>query len=178
MSDHRGSIQQQSVDEIDTEIQELDEKPGFFASYNFQRYLDLGIRWGVVAVLGLLLILLVLKPAVHGIMVSQAHGPQHALPAGSHAAAEAAALPEALRSAMLASELAGDSHTEGGKAAGGRSSLAKDLLAQSNKLLDQVQGAGKEAQFLSKALQDEVLANAKENPEKTVSLMRHWMEET
>ena len=142
-------------------------------------------QWTVIGLIGLLLITMVVRPAMHQILVTPA--PAQGLP-GSRTA-----LP---RSAEAGTEAGGkggeardkDENTDdqSAKASGGTSwggALAERLLGVGNEQRLQIelqQRAAEQARMTQEQAQrihDEVLETTKSQPQKTVSLLRQWMDE-
>jgi flagellar biosynthesis/type III secretory pathway M-ring protein FliF/YscJ len=178
------------------------EKETFFNSYPVRQFLPLIVQWGVVGFIGLLLILMVLRPAIRQITVTpagyaalpgggsggqfnskevlatlRANMPGGALPGGvgggafegSSGKADQTALDFAKFQDMAADDLGDDEippELRGNQEAVRAFKLQRMAARQAK--LTQAQAA---------SIQKEVVDTAKNNPQKTVSLLRQWMDE-
>lgn len=175
------------------------EKEPWWNNYQLRQMLPLGIQWGVIGLVSLLLILMVLRPAIKNIMVTPAtpaYGGLLAAPGrslggeggsgGAHqlgsGAKGAAGLPEMLRNSKLGeltNELAGlESALDGmddedipDEIRGNQEAMR--AFKMSRMATQQARLTQAEAQ----KIQQEVVDTAKNNPQKTVSLLRQWMDE-
>ena len=189
-------------------IEPLGEAPRF--SYETRRMIELGIQWGIVGLIGLLLILVVLRPAVKQILVSPMSGGMVALPAGG-GGMDLSGMDEntmELMANLAEAEASGDANAIAmARAAGGeqastagaqqnlarkkglKSSVAKQMLdvdedmamdPETVKAMRQQKMAAlkaKQTNEQSALIQRDVLTTAKSDPNKTVSLLRQWMDE-
>ncbi len=141
---------------------------------NMRRLFEHGLQWFVIGLIGLLLITTVIRPAIKQILVVPAQA--QALP-GVHIA-----LPrQAGEQAGSEHHSAGASGSHAGEAAGG-AMLAERLLGNSEqtRMFQMQQMAAEQArtsQAQAQQIHKEVLETAKTQPQKTVSLLRQWMDE-
>ncbi|HOE94973.1 MAG TPA: flagellar basal-body MS-ring/collar protein FliF [Candidatus Sumerlaeota bacterium] len=181
-------------------VEQLDEP---FLNYEMQRLLEQVIQWGVVGLLGLLIVLFVLRPALKQVLVTPIQVGPHALPAGAAGlgaltaggesdgavpggmdANELERLAERLRSDKSLSEevrqemlaaLRNDPETA--KAARRLMDSGRGdsgHLAELQKLASRYV---RESTAESHVIHREVMEVASQNPQKAVSLIRQWMDE-
>ncbi|MEN6625616.1 MAG: flagellar basal-body MS-ring/collar protein FliF [Candidatus Sumerlaeia bacterium] len=130
-----------------------------------RRIIELSLHWGIIGLIALMLIMMVLRPAVKQITV--ASGPMAALPAGAggHQWIEAGGAGAAAN---------GATPIEAG-------SMASKLLGNTDQArMFQAQQAAENArvsQAQAQQIQREVIETTKNQPQKTVSLLRQWMDE-
>ena len=179
-----------------------------FLSYPMRQMIQMVVEWGIIGLMGLLLILMVLRPAIKQILVSVAPNPYQALPAGAgHLAAGGH---------MAKGELRGKSEGDVPGTISQLSALAGSLSGQldengvpiqlqlhtgeideddldENDIPEELRGnaeavrmfkiqklAAQQARFTqaqAQKIHKEVVETTKANPQKTVSLMRQWMDE-
>jgi flagellar M-ring protein FliF len=135
-----------------------------------RKLIELVVQWTVVAVIGLLLILMVLKPAVKQITVTPLGG-------GGGGGYEYGSLPAGVGGGALAlpgSHAAGGALEDRGEVDANVPLNAQQQrnqrlmhLAQSNKLTEQH----------SQQIHSEIQSEAQHNPHRAVSMIRQWMEE-
>lgn len=176
-----------------------DMKDTLLNNYNVRQYIQWGVQWGIIGLIGLLLILMVLRPAIKQFTVVPAEvAESQALPPGAEGGAVRGHLPAGSAGAV-----------EGPDGQGARSpaalgqrpnmiGLAADLPEDDDELdlsdlPEEMRGnqdairqfklqrlAAKQAKLTQNEadkIHQDVMNTARENPQKTVSLMRQWMEE-
>jgi flagellar M-ring protein FliF len=171
-----------TVECLPFKVEEPDATEAPWLSYHMRQLIEMGVTWGVVGLIGILLIFMVLKPAVSQILVSRMPEMGGMLPAGaagmgdyqqggSSAAMEAMRkLQESLPPGMeLPPEALAEIRAMEGKL--GEKDRAFNQMLQMNQL--QAKSVTAQAQ---KVHQD-VIESAKSDPHRTVSLMRQWMDE-
>jgi len=150
-----------------------------FLSYPMRQMIQLGVEWGIIGLLGLLLIFMVLRPAMKQILVTPAGGEYAALPGGvargelfgrggegikrlgnAEAAPSNVEELDDLPDAEVPEEMRGNQEA--------MRHYKLQRLAAKQARLTQVQ---------AQKIQKEVVDTAKNNPQKTVSLLRQWIEE-
>lgn len=151
------------------QIEEQDVMSAGWFTPEMRELTQMGIQWGVIAFIGLLLILLVLRPAVGRIMVTP-------VPAEDNEA-----LPGGASEGRIT--LPGVSPEEGGEE-GALDEAAIERLAQMGQLdqsqlarLRLLQQSNKAMSASSQRIFSEIQEEVKNNPERTVGLIRQWMEE-
>jgi flagellar M-ring protein FliF len=154
-NENRPDVVELSCVPFQIEEQELGEPP--LLSGDLRRLIEQLVQWTVVAVIGLLLIVMVLKPAVRQITVSPMSGGYGMLPDGQS--------PEGLSMEEM------DAQIEAGGAAG---KLAQN---QRNNRLLQLSQSNKMTEDNSRRIHKEIQTEARSNPQRTVSMIRQWMEE-
>lgn len=183
-----------------TEVPE-DLKDSLLNNYTVRQYIQLGVQWGIVGLIGLLLILMVLRPAVKQISVYPVElTDAKALPPGTAEAAAQGQLPPGKSAgAAIGSEGQGSAKATGqlgqrnviGIAAGATEEdddefdlddLPEEMRGNQDairqfKLQRLAAKQAKMTQAEADKIHADVMATARENPQKTVSLMRQWMEE-
>ncbi len=161
-----------------TEFETMEEG-GWLSRPETRRLVELGIQWGTVALIGLLLILGVIRPALKQVLVSPVHDHPQALPAGL---AGRMAMIDANAGSGAAAAAAG-----GGAAAGKPKANAPKGPSMANMLLGgdqarqfEMQQMAEHARISQEQAQNihrEVVDTAKSQPQKSVSLLRQWMDE-
>lgn len=151
-----------------------------FLTYEMRRLIERAIEWGVVGILALLMILLVLKPAVKQIIVTPASSQKAALP---HRGAEARELQGALESGER-SELTAAAQAAGIDLSDIHEGMSDDEIAerikakmQKSQFILDLQNSKKAEGEIAQQVHKEIQNSARENPQRTVSLIRQWMEE-
>jgi flagellar M-ring protein FliF len=125
-----------------------------------RRMVEIGIQWGVVGLVSLLLIFMVVKPVVHSITVAPVRDHRALLPGR-----------EGVR-ALPSGEARGTRGTGGG-AQGPR----KVGATYDDSHLMELQESNKVTSEASTRVFREIQTEARGNPERTVGLIRQWMEE-
>lgn len=151
------------------ELLPLDEKIGWFTPER-RHMIEFGVQWGTIGLIGLLLILMVLKPAIKQIVVTQA---------------PAAALTglNPTRAWIEAAGTGGAQGAPGSLAAidGGAAAAARMLGNSEQARAFQAQQAAVEqarmSQVQAQQIQHDVIETTRTQPQKTVSLLRQWMDE-
>lgn len=171
-------------------------KESWFNSYPVRLMIQLGVQWGIVGLIGLLLILMVLRPALKQIMVTPMGSALQALPAGAGglmgqiSAETMQSLPPEVQAALANNQARGGQ--KGIEAMGRLEDAPLDEVEEEEipeELRDNKEAikhfrlqrlAAKQARLTqaeAQKIHQEVLETAKSNPQKTVSLMRQWMDE-
>ncbi len=151
------------------ELLPLDEKTGWFTPER-RHMIEFGVQWGVIGLVGLLLILMVLKPAIKQIVVTQAQAPQLTGLNPTRAWIDAAG--GGAKGGQVPSLASID---------GGATAAAKMLSNSDPARMFQAQQAAAEqarmSQQQAQQIQREVIETTRTQPQKTVSLLRQWMDE-
>lgn len=166
----------------------------FYMSYPVRQWMQLSVPWVVTLVIGLLLVFLVLRPAMRQIMVT-------AVPAGAGGHYDALPAPAGGLRQMSRNELDASQGNVPAALRGGEGPLAlnmggmslDDIQLDESEIPEELRGnqeairmfklqkmAAQQArlsQAQSQNMHEEVITTAKANPQKTVSLLRQWMDE-
>lgn len=154
-------------------------------SYEMREMIEIGLEWTIVGLIGFLLVMVVLRPAVKGIVVTPAR--TAALPSGGMA------------------HLAGSSSSGAGLGSGETNSLSQNQQGTGQSLSEMIESMKNEeippevaqdpervrqyreqriamqkaklSNAESKEIQEQITETAKNDPKKTVGLLRQWMDE-
>lgn len=165
---------------------ESEESGKTFLTYEIRRMIEQIVQWGIVGLIGLLMITMVLRPAVKQIMVAQVEpvrrgASKGALPAGGGAALSGnddrvEEFRTLVNKAHQNSEADGELNREQLTELAHQAGLDDDAIQELE--IESLAAAAMDASVKSEQIQKQIHDAVKEDPRKTASLLRAWMEES